>query len=110
MLPFYNSLRIPKRIPRGRIIVFRKEIMKLVCVWASVALSTCVGEDVMSVGTLEIRLFGSIQISSGGEPMPRARNRAVEWLLALLVLQGGKPVSRSWLAGTLWPESSEEQA
>jgi DNA-binding SARP family transcriptional activator len=64
----------------------------------------------MSAGRLEIRLFGSLQVSLGDEPMPRIRNRSVEWLLALLVLRAGQSVSRSWLAGTLWPESREEQA
>src|SRR5205807_1315724 len=29
---------------------------------------------------------------------------------ALLVLRQGREVSRSWLAGTFWPESSEAQA
>src|SRR5206468_8361302 len=34
----------------------------------------------------------------------------VEWLLALLVLRHGRAVDRSWLAGTLWPDSDESQA
>src|SRR5258708_38941190 len=64
----------------------------------------------MTAPTLEIRLFGSPQVHLAGEPALRVRNRPVEWLLALLVLRGPGPVSRSWLAGTLWPESTEEQA
>src|SRR5207248_3521000 len=32
------------------------------------------------------------------------------WVLALLALRDGRPVERSWLAGTLWPESSESLA
>lgn len=42
--------------------------------------------------------------------MPPMRTRSVEWLLALLALRPGRDVPRSWLAGTLWPESREEQA
>jgi DNA-binding SARP family transcriptional activator len=41
--------------------------------------------------------------------MPRVRTRSVEWLLALLVLRRDRPVDRSWLAGTLWPDSRESQ-
>jgi len=64
----------------------------------------------VNVRTLEIRLFGSLQVSLQGESLPKLRHRSVEWLLALLALRAAEPVSRSWLAGTLWPESSEEQA
>ena len=42
--------------------------------------------------------------------MGRVRTRSVEWLLALLVLRHGLPVDRSWLAGTLWPDSEQQQA
>src|SRR5439155_5941452 len=43
----------------------------------------------------------------GGQTMRSVRARSVEWLLALLVLRHGRDVPRSWLAGTLWPESRE---
>src|SRR5436853_7146098 len=59
---------------------------------------------------LTIHLFGPLQVVVHGEPMPRVRTRSIEWLLALLVLRSGKHVSRSWLAGTLWPDSEETQA
>src|ERR1043166_556318 len=59
---------------------------------------------------LTMRLFGPLSVSLQGEPMPRVRTRSVEWLLALLVLRSGRSVSRSWLAGTLWPDSEETQA
>src|SRR5438045_870308 len=59
---------------------------------------------------LTIRLFGAPEVRVGSEPMRRVRTHSVEWLLALLVLSGGREASRSWLAGTLWPESTEEQA
>jgi predicted ATPase/DNA-binding SARP family transcriptional activator len=45
-----------------------------------------------------------------GAQMPRVRTRSVEWLLALLALRHGRTVSRTWLAGTIWPESMESQA
>jgi DNA-binding SARP family transcriptional activator len=59
---------------------------------------------------LSIQMFGSLHVTVRGEPMPRVRTRSVEWLLALLVLHHGRAVSRSWLAGTLWPESSGSKA
>lgn len=59
---------------------------------------------------LEIFLFGPMRVLVQGKPMPRFRTRSVEWLLALLALRPGRPVNRSWLAGTLWPTSEERQA
>jgi len=59
---------------------------------------------------LEIRLFGTWHAHVNGEPMSRLRSRAGRWLLALLVLRHDCPVERAWLAGTLWPDSDEEQA
>src|SRR5262249_36596587 len=38
--------------------------------------------------------------------LPRLRTRQGHWLLALLALRHGEEVERSWLAGTLWPDSS----
>src|SRR5258708_18110363 len=64
----------------------------------------------MEVSPLSIRLLGAFEVQVGGQPMRSVRARSVEWLLALLVLRHGRDVSRSWLAGTLWPESSEAQA
>jgi len=64
----------------------------------------------MSPIALEIRLFGPLLVLVEGEPMPRVRSRSVEWLLALLALRQGRNVSRSWLAGTLWPETVESKA
>jgi DNA-binding SARP family transcriptional activator len=59
---------------------------------------------------LAISLFGALDVCVAGEPLGHVRTRSVEWLLVLLVLRAGREVSRSWLAGTLWPESSAEQA
>ncbi len=64
----------------------------------------------MITAPLTIHLFGPLSVFLQGEPMPRVRTRSVEWLLALLVLRSGRSVSRSWLAGTLWPDSEETQA
>jgi predicted ATPase/DNA-binding SARP family transcriptional activator len=45
-----------------------------------------------------------------GHPLPPLRSQKSQWLLALLALQRGRAVQRAWLAGTLWPESSDRQA
>lgn len=59
---------------------------------------------------LRLRLFGSFEARVHGSPLPRLRTRRGQWLLALLVLRHGREVRRSWLAGTLWPDSSETHA
>src|SRR5262245_50788978 len=59
---------------------------------------------------LTIHLFGPLRVAVNGAPLPRVRTRSVEWLLALLALRGGRAVSRAWLAGALWPESSGSRA
>jgi predicted ATPase/DNA-binding SARP family transcriptional activator len=60
--------------------------------------------------TLEIRLLGPFALAVNGRPVPRLRSRAGQWLLALLALRAGQAVERSWLAGTLWPDSDRDQA
>src|SRR5262245_18603486 len=62
------------------------------------------------MAALDIRLFGPLRVLLDGEPLPRVRTRSVEWLLALLVLRHNRAVERTWLAGTLWPESRESRA
>jgi DNA-binding SARP family transcriptional activator len=57
-----------------------------------------------------LRLFGPLDVRLSGEPLPRLRSRKGQWLLALLTLRHDAEVSRSWLAGLLWPDSSEAQA
>lgn len=59
---------------------------------------------------LTIHLFGPLRVIVHGELMPRPRGRSIEWLLALLTLRSGRALDRAWLAGTLWPESEEQQA
>jgi predicted ATPase/DNA-binding SARP family transcriptional activator len=66
--------------------------------------------DAMTAAPMTIHLFGPMRVRIQGEPMPRVRARSAEWLLALLVLRHGRTVQRSWLAGTLWPDSEETQA
>ena len=58
----------------------------------------------------ELRLFGPRQVLTHDVPLSRLRARAGLDLLTLLALHPHSPSPRSWLAGTLWPESSEEQA
>ncbi|HZT42417.1 MAG TPA: BTAD domain-containing putative transcriptional regulator [Chthonomonadaceae bacterium] len=64
----------------------------------------------MPTPALSISLFGPLRVLVGEEPLPRVPTRSVVWLLALLVLRHGRAVERSWLAGTLWPQSEERQA
>jgi predicted ATPase/DNA-binding SARP family transcriptional activator/tetratricopeptide (TPR) repeat protein len=59
---------------------------------------------------LALRLFGPIEVSTRGKPLPRLRRRKGFWMLALLALRSPQEVSRSWLAGMLWPDSPEPKA
>lgn len=65
-----------------------------------------------SVSTLTARLFGPFEVQAGDSPLGRLQRRKEKWLLALLVLAQGRPVSRIWLAQTLWPfpETLESRA
>ncbi|HEY3332379.1 MAG TPA: BTAD domain-containing putative transcriptional regulator [Capsulimonadaceae bacterium] len=55
-------------------------------------------------------LLGGFDVQIAGKPMGRLRSRKGQVLLALLIARAGKPVDRSWLAGSLWPDSDEAQA
>src|SRR5689334_743196 len=59
---------------------------------------------------MEMRLFGPFDVLISGQPLPRLHSRKGHWLLALLALRHDRETERSWLAGTLWPESTEQQA
>jgi predicted ATPase/DNA-binding SARP family transcriptional activator len=59
---------------------------------------------------LALTLLGPFSLRVRGHPAPRFRSRRSEWVLALLALKHVRAVDRSWLAGTLWPEDSEEQS
>src|SRR5438445_10173578 len=69
-----------------------------------------VGDEGRRSSPLAIALFGSFDVRLEGRPLPRLRSQKTQWLLALLALQEGRAVERAWLAGTLWPDSTERQA
>src|SRR5947209_12048646 len=58
---------------------------------------------------LTIHLFGPFEVRVSGVLLPRLRTRKGQWVLALLALRHGCDVERSWLAGTLWPDSDESR-
>src|SRR3954463_9510463 len=58
-----------------------------------------------SAAPLTLPLFGPFEVRLHGQALPRLRSRKGQWLLALLTLRHGGEVDRSWLAGTLWPDS-----
>jgi DNA-binding SARP family transcriptional activator len=59
---------------------------------------------------LPLQFFGRFEAARGGTPLPRTRTRKAVWLLALLTLRQQQAVDRSWLAGTLWPDTPDERA
>ena len=61
--------------------------------------------DLEPVAGLQVRLFGPLSVRVEGVPLPPLRTRKGLWLLALLILKHPRPVDRTWLAGTLWPDS-----
>jgi hypothetical protein len=60
--------------------------------------------------TLCLRLFGPFRALIHGRPLPKTRTRKEIWLLTLLVLRADAPIDRLWLAGTLWPDATDEAA
>ncbi len=59
---------------------------------------------------LQIRLFGPLEVCLEGVPIPPLRPRKLQWLIALLLLRHPRPLERTWLAATLWPDSDPEHA
>ena len=59
---------------------------------------------------LTIRLFGAFSAARNDAPLPRARSRTVQWMLAFLTLRHGQALDRDWLAGVFWPNSPEPGA
>ncbi|MDR3708560.1 MAG: BTAD domain-containing putative transcriptional regulator [Capsulimonadaceae bacterium] len=57
-----------------------------------------------------INLLGGFDVTVDGVPISRLRSRKGRVLLALLVVRASKPVERAWLAGVLWPDSTDAQA
>jgi DNA-binding SARP family transcriptional activator/predicted ATPase len=64
----------------------------------------------MSTHALEIRLFGQPNVLASGIPVKLARRTTTIAMLALLVLRRRQPVTRTFLAFTLFPDYEEEQA
>jgi len=60
------------------------------------------------VGSLQIRLFGGLELSAEGTRLPLPASRRAQALLAYLVLHPG-PCRRAKLIGELFPESSEKR-
>src|SRR6266540_2371986 len=100
------SGRLRYRLQHGRRIVCRRTI----CLHTVERTSGTIEQYLLTPSPFSLRLFGPFRAQVGGEPIPRVRTRSVEWLLAILVLRHGAPINRSWLAGTLWPESEETRA
>jgi len=59
---------------------------------------------------VEVRLFGQANVTYAGVPVKFARRSTTLAMLALLVLQRGKPMSRESLAFTLFPDVDESAA
>src|SRR5260370_42533631 len=72
--------------------------------------SATIAEHAGSGAALHMRLLGPFQVRLQAVPLPSLRTRKGAWLLALLVLRRDRPVERTWLAGTLWPESGHREA
>lgn len=56
-----------------------------------------------------IKLFGAIEIARASEPLTNFRSEKVLALLAFLISEA-RPVARSYLAGLIWPEATQQQA
>ena len=59
---------------------------------------------------VEIRFFGAFDLHVRGETVGAFRSRRVAIVLLILLKAGGSEVSRSYIAGQVWPESNEVQA
>src|SRR5262249_55490751 len=59
---------------------------------------------------LTLKLFGVLTLQRDDVPLERSPTRKDYWLLALLALRADRETERSFLAGTLWPDVSEENA
>src|SRR5438093_1608347 len=51
-----------------------------------------------------------MRVEVDGVTIPPLRSLRGRWLLALLTLRANRQITRSWLAGTLWPDSDDLQA
>jgi predicted ATPase/DNA-binding SARP family transcriptional activator len=59
--------------------------------------------------TFEIRLFGSIEVYRDGQPVSGFRSQKTLALLAYLIVEN-RPLTRDYVAGLLWPDTSQSAA
>src|SRR5258708_29878610 len=64
----------------------------------------------MGLPILRIRLFGTLDLRYGENPLPAFESARAESLLAYLLLHREAPQPRQRLAFLLWPDSTEQQA
>ena len=62
------------------------------------------------MGTLQIRLFGTLSLERDGQPLPRFPSRRVKDLLSYLLLNRDTLHSREYLSGLFWGEREDRQA
>ena len=62
------------------------------------------------MGGIEIRLFGGVQLSWAGRPLPAFPTQKSKSLFALLVLEHDRPHAREMLADMFWPERPSSQS
>jgi DNA-binding SARP family transcriptional activator len=58
----------------------------------------------------DLKLFGEFRLMRDGVTMATLRARSRQLLFAYLAINAGKVIDRSYLAGILWPDSTEQQA
>ncbi len=59
---------------------------------------------------LRLRLFGAMEAAAANGDSALPNGRKTRALLAMLALAAPRPVSRAWIAETLWSGRPEEQA
>ena len=61
--------------------------------------------------TIEFRCFGLLQVDIQGQPVPELNaSPAMRRLLGYLIINRGRPLNRSQVAGIFWPDVPETQA
>ncbi|HEY9122266.1 MAG TPA: AAA family ATPase, partial [Brevefilum sp.] len=64
----------------------------------------------VGMNQLDVRLFGSMQLKRGDQPLTNFGSNKVRALFAYLVLESSRPHQRRKLAAFLWPEIPETNA
>lgn len=64
----------------------------------------------MLKSTLYIRLFGSLELTLGEDPLPKPPSPKARSLLAYLILRHDSTIPRDRLVGLFWPEQSDARA